>query len=198
MEFKLSMGCSAENLEGIHSAYQQTQGGYRALLSRELFEGFIDKSIDVLSEPLFFFLEIPCTEQEEKKLRKSKKSPFHYNVYYLDNCTTEVAKAIMTQYGQLLIEDGISKFGFGSHESGEEIYILEYNETAVYGGESFERIFKSLNIPNEENYKSLWDNFSTETPGECRMVEIDGETVYDIPENLKNAGMYHAQVRERQ
>ena len=196
MDFKLSAGVCAENLTGIHSAYKKTENGFSAILSHELFSEILPDLVECLEEKVFFFLEIPCTEEEEKSLRKNKTDPFHLNVYYLDNCTKEVAKAIIKRYGELLCADGLAKYGFGSHKNGEEIYCVSYQEMFVYGGEAFGKVFEKSGIPCEENYKTLWDNFTEETPGECSGVELNGETVYDIPENLKSEGMYKGEVRE--
>ena len=196
MSFELVQGVSADNLEGIHSAYQSDENGISAILSGELISPVVAGVVEHMKEPVFFFMEIPCSEDEEKKLRKSKSDPFHYNVYYLDGCTISVAKAIMKRYGSLLVNDGLCSFGFGSHENGEEIYCMKYQELRVFGkAKTYEDVFKSLNIPKRENYKSMWDNFSDETPGSCSAVEINGESVYDIIENLKAEGMYLAETR---
>lgn len=189
MELNLILGCTAGDTHGVHPAYSAAEKGFTAIVNREDICKIGEKAIKLLPEPLFFFLEIPCTLDEEKALGKGKKKP-HKNIYYLDNCTAEVCLAILKRYGQLLTDDGLSMFGFGSHNSGEEIYFLKYNELTIFGDKRFEKIFKELNIPREENYTSLWDNFTEETPGECRSVEIDGETVYNIVENLKSEGMY--------
>ena len=47
--------------------------------------------------------------------------------------TLAVAEAIMKRYGQLLINDGLCRFGFGSHSEQEEIYCLKYQVLSVYG-----------------------------------------------------------------
>ena len=196
MSFELVQGVSADNLEGIHSAYQSDENGISAILSGELISPVVVGVVEHMKEPVFFFMEIPCSQDEEKKLRKSKSDPFHYNVYYLDGCTISVAKAIIKRYGSLLVNDGLCSFGFGSHENGEEIYCMKYQEVRVFGkAKTYEDVFKRLNIPEKENYKSMWDNFSDETPGSSSAVEINGESVYDIIENLKAEGMYLAETR---
>ncbi|MBO5447864.1 MAG: hypothetical protein J5994_00925 [Ruminococcus sp.] len=196
-EFRLCQGVDAENLQGIRSAYCLCDNRISAVLSAELLLPAAEKAVKLLKAPLFFFLELPCTEQEEKKLRKSNSDPLHYNVYYLDGCTADVAAAILKRYGELLVSDGISRFGFGSHETGEEIYFLYYQEVCVYGDPSrYEGIFKDLGASRENKLVTLWDNFSQETPGSRICVEVDGETVYDIRENLEPEGMYLANTSE--
>lgn len=197
LSFRLTQGVSAEDLSGIHSAYYADENGVSAVLSGELIRPVVEEAIKKLAEPVFFFLELPCSEDEERELRKSRSDPFHYGIYYLDGCTLPVAQAIMNRYGDLLVNDGLSRFGFGSHETGEEVYCLNYQNVSVYGKrESYEPIMKKLSVPFEKDYRTLWDNFSQETPGSSAVVEINGETVYDIPKLLKAEGMYLAEIAE--
>lgn len=197
MSFQLVQGVSAENISGVHSAYSVTENGVSAVLSAELIADFFVKALSKLEERVFFYLELPCSDDEEKKLRSKKSDPFHYNVYYLDGCTIPVAKAIMKRYGELLMNDGLARFGFGSHKSGEEIGKFKYQNISAYGrSKVFADILEKLGAAREEEYKTLWDNFSDETPGCCSVVEINGETVFDIPEKLKSEGMYLADTVE--
>ena len=197
MSFELVQGVSVENIDNIHSAYSILDNGISAIVSAEQMSTLIKDLIKQLDEPVFFFVELPCGEDEEQKLRKSKTDPLHYNLYYLDNCTLPVAEAIMKRYGQLMINDGFCRFGFGAHETGEEIYCLKYQMISVYGNsDKFSKCFDKHKIPCEKEFVSLWDTFTNEAPGISSAVEINGETVYDIVENLKSEGMYHADVVE--
>ena len=197
MSFQLVQGVSADNLEGIHSAYCICANGISAVLSAELIGKAVEDLLKSFEEPVFFFVELPCSDDEEKKFRKSKTDPFHYNLYYLDNCTLSVADAIMKCYGDLLINDGLCRFGFGSHKNGEEIYCLNYQNISVYGeAAKFEPVFAGLGAAKEDEIKNLWDNFTKDTPGTSLSVEINGETVYDIPVKLKSEGMYLSYVIE--
>lgn len=197
MAFELVQGVSADNFHKVHSAYSVNEKCFSATVSAELMYPLITDLIKQLSEPVFFFIELPCSEEEEKKLRKSKTDPMHYNLYYLDNCTLAVAEAIMKRYGQLLINDGLCRFGFGSHSEQEEIYCLKYQVLSVYGEQKkFKKCFEQHKIPYEDDFLTLWDTFTNEAPGVSSHVEINGETVFDIVENLKSEGMYLADVIE--
>lgn len=197
MGFELVQGVSAENCSEVHSAFYADENGISATLSAEIFCSVITDLVDELCEPVFFFVELPCSDDEEKSLRKSKKDPFHYNVYYLDNCTVPVAKAIMKRYGELLVNDGLCRFGFGSHKDDEEIYCMKYQVVSVYGdAKRFKRVFEKHDVPEEMGFKTLWDTFTNDTPGTSSAVEINGETVYDIVSNLKKEGLYLSDVVE--
>lgn len=44
---------------------------------------------------------------------------------------------------------------------------------------------------------TAWQTFSDEHYGECSRIDTDGKSVYDIPEMLKDRGIYFAERRER-
>lgn len=178
--FTLCQGISVKGTEKFFSQYKQTENGLSGILSREDIIPTAKAFVESLKEPVFFFLELPKEDEEG------------YDVYYLDNCTKEVAKAIIKRYGQLLADDGVSKFGFGSHADDEEIYFQEYQEFSVYSKSpnKVEMIMKKSGVRKADKINSMWDLFSDENPGCLSMVELDGETVFDIPVNLESVGMY--------
>ena len=197
MAFKLVQGVDVDNIENVHSAYRVDENSIYSVLSAEIYEEAVSELVEKLVEPVFFFLEIPCSAEEEKILRKSKSDPYHYNIYYLDNCTIPVAHAIMKRYGELLVNDGVSRFGFGSHNNEEEIYCKSYQAVSVYGNiKKFQNVLDEMNIPCEAEIKTIWDVLSGENTGTCSTVEINGETVNDIAANLKPEGMYLADTVE--
>ena len=185
-------------LEGVKTAYSVGENSFiDSVLSAELIRPFLEQGVKQLPEPHFFFIELPCTEDEEKALRKSKSAPSHYKVYYLDNCTEEVSQAILKRYGALLINDGLTRFGFGSNLSGEEIYVMDYQQVQVYADDlRFIPLFETLGAERVSELRTPWDNFTPENVGVSAAVEIEGETTSDIPENLSEEGMYLAETRE--
>ena len=46
-----------------------------------------------------------------------------FDVYYIDGCTQEECLVLLEKYGKLLVNDGMNRFGFGCHESGDEIML---------------------------------------------------------------------------
>ena len=196
MAFELIQGVSVTDLSGIVSAYCVGDGFIDAVLSAGLIRSALEELLRLLDEPHFFYLELPCSEQKEKELRRSKQDPGHVDVYYLDNCTREVSLAILDRYGELLINDGLVRFGFGSHKTNDEIDVLRYQQLVVYGGEKYAAAFEKPGVPRTDKLKTMWDNFTPDTPGACSSVEIEGEKIYDLPELLSEAGMYYAETRE--
>lgn len=58
-----------------------------------------------------------------------------------------------------------------------------------------EKLFDRLGIDvvGEDEVVTLWDLINEDNAGCISCVEADGETVFDIPENLKSEGMYEAE-----
>ena len=82
-------------------------------------------------EPLFFILELPVTSDRETPIAPGIVEKLHKDVYYIDGCSREECLVLMERYGELLINDGISKFGFGGHESQDEIMLDKYNVVVI-------------------------------------------------------------------
>ena len=111
--------------------------GHRVSLVENLFESFTkltehhlmanvhaEKILEVFhhfiaihDEPLFFILELPVSIDREKVIEKNIIKESHKDVYYIDGCSREECLALLIRYGDLLVNDGLSKFGFGGHKS---------------------------------------------------------------------------------
>ncbi len=176
--FVVTQGLVLSDTNGVGEFFENIPGGYAVYPSAFKMKALAESFIDKISEPMFFFLELP---KEGEALK--------YDLYYLE-CTKPVAKAVLKRYGELLINDGVSRFGFGSHKNDEEIYFSSLQTVYIYTkreGE-FEGILKSLEISNDKKLSAA-DKFDPEND-DITLVEIDGETVFDIAENLKDAGLY--------
>ncbi len=179
--------------------------------SQQLYEGYsiadesitanvsVDKIEEVMmhflgmhqKERVFFILEIPAKKEdtEEKNVET--------DVYYIDGLEAEEAAVILERVGELLYNDGLSSFGFGGHESQDEIMYGKYNVVNVFTHEmdSFDGFFEEHEIFETDNLITGWDTLSRETPGTGSRYEKDGRTVFDIPEMFKEWGMYLAEQR---
>lgn len=103
----------------------------------------------------------------------------------------------MDCYGDLLINDGLSCCGFGCHDDKSEIMKNKYNEITVWTTEpqKYHKLMKKY-APQVESCKTAWETFSDTTAGECISIELDGISVYDLPERLKSMGLYLAEQEE--
>ena len=198
MAFELAQGIDIPDIGGLNDGFSKStdrDGCYTALLSAEKLKGFINGFTELIPEPIFFFIELPCPHEEEKRLGGGG----HYRLYYLDNCTKPVIKAIMKTYGDLLVGDGICRFGFGGNESGDEIYVQSYKVMSIYCSNSrvengLNKLFKEYGAEFREALTTPWDIISEENSGVCVRAEEDGISLFDLPELLEEAGMYFSET----
>ena len=191
--------------------------GHRVTLVENLFESFTkltehhlmanvhsEKILEVFQhfiaihdEPLFFILELPVSIDREKVIAKNIINESHMDVYYIDGCSIEECLVLLIRYGDLLVNDGLSKFGFGGHKSHDEIMLDSYNVVAIYSKElsKFNDFFEPHNIQFVEELVTAWETFSETSPGISEIYESNGKTVYDLPEELAEWGIYLAETR---
>ena len=191
--------------------------GHRVTLVENLFESFTkltehhlmanvhsEKILEVFQhfiaihdEPLFFILELPVSIDREKEIAKNIINDSHMDVYYIDNCSIEECLVLLIRYGDLLVNDGLSKFGFGGHKSHDEIMLDSYNVVTIYSKElsKFNDFFEPHNIQFVEELVTAWKTFSKTSPGISEIYECNGKTVYDLPEELAEWRIYLAETR---
>ena len=159
----------------------------------EVFQHFIG----IHDEPLFFILELPVSIDREKVIEKNIINELHKDVYYIDNCSREECLVLLIRYGDLLVNDGLSKFGFGGHKSHDEIMLDSYNVVTIYSKElsKFYDFFEPHNIQFVEELVTAWKTFSETSPGISEIYESNGKTVYDLPIELAEWGIYLAETR---
>ena len=159
----------------------------------EIFQHFIV----IHDEPLFFILELPVSIDREKEIAKNIINELHKDVYYIDNCSREEFLVLLIRYGDLLVNDGLSKFGFGGHKSHDEIMLDSYNVVTIYSKElsKFYDFFEPHNIQFVEELVTAWKTFSETSPGISEIYESNGKTVYDLPIELAEWGIYLAETR---
>ena len=158
----------------------------------EIFQHFIV----IHDEPLFFILELPVSIDREKVIAKNIIKESHKDVYYIDGCSREECLALLIRYGDLLVNDGLSKFGFGGHKSHDEIMLDSYNVVTIYSKElsKFNDFFEPHNIQFVEELVTAWKTFSKTSPGISEIYESNGKTAYDLPTELAEWGIYLAET----
>ncbi|WP_037344852.1 hypothetical protein [Ruminococcus sp. FC2018] len=182
-KFILCQGVSLRSTGQVVSAFTVQGEDVKGILSAPLILPAARAFIKSVKEPVFFFLELPAEDGES------------YETYYLDNCTKPVAEAIIKRFGELVANDGISRFGFGSNSTEEEIYFKDYQEFSAYlrSPQGFAAALEKLGVQEKDSFATLWQQLSDDNVGSLSPVELDGETVYDIPGALEQAGMYLSQ-----
>ncbi len=199
MEFQLPAGIAIDNIEGLKSSYQISGNGITALLSNEKLIELLELYTDLLPEPIFFFIEIPCDESEERALRHEDSKESHYRLYYLDNCTRPVIKALIECYGELLTGDGVCRFGFGQNGGDDELYVQDFKVIDVSCSSEAMRkdvikMLKSCCANEVSSIVTPWEILSDDNEAVCTTAEVDDFTVFDIPTSLEDAGMYFDRI----
>lgn len=192
---KLVEGCQVPFPERLSEGYEMGTRYTYLQLDAERIPLALEKFLDCRrGEKVFFILELPTNIQEEPEPERV----FHKDIYYLDNCTVDQARELLREHGELLIGDGMSAFGFGGQESGDEVMVEKYNLVTLWAKRpvKWKPLLEELGLPEQEHLVTAGETFDRDHPGQCRTVEVDGMTVYDLPERLKDRGLYFAERRK--
>jgi hypothetical protein len=202
-EFKLVDGVSVPDLTGIEEGYsmRQTEAGFWQISINVSADHLRTVYLDLcrrVESPTFAYIEIPTNESEEEKLRSKSSSPFHKDVYYFDNLAFDAYLRIFDQYERFFINDGMITFGFGSHKEIDEVRIERYKlvEILTTIPENYLRYLEFNSFPKKERLRTVFDNFSEEAPGNTRLLEYDGKTIYEMTQDLSQKGFYFAERRD--
>lgn len=188
--FKVAQGIIISDVRGVSPAFEVTQDGknglYTVVLDAPRIKSFLLDYCPLLPEPAYFSVEIPNQQDGG------------YDIYYVDGCTRPVIEAIIKRYGDLLIDDGYARFGFFAHQTAEQLYVSDLDTIQIYtqNHEIIEKLLEKYGLPRRDSCKKLWDILSQENPCELVHVEVEEESVYDLPALLADAGIYLAGKRE--
>ena len=196
--FVLRAGCKAPFPGQLHEAYAVTDNRLTANVSADKIKSVMEHFIRLHNEPLFFILELPAKQDDETEISPGVLEKLHVDVYYIDGCTQEEALAILLRVGDLMINDGLCSFGFGCHDSTDEIMFGKYNVTTVFSRqiEKYHAFFQEHGIFETDRLITAWDTFNGEHPGASAIVKTNGKDVYAIPEMFAAWGIYKAEQRE--
>ncbi len=194
----LRTGCNVPFPEKLSEEYMLTDHKIIANISAKKIRTVMEHFICILYEPVFFILVLPSKLDVEEEFRPGVVEKLHKDVYYIDGCTNEEALTILLRIGDLMINDGMCSFGFGCHESTDEIVFGKYNVTTIFSRniEQYIDFMADHEIPKADHITTAWDTFSQEHPGISERIATDGEDVFSIPEMFADWGIYKAEQRE--
>ena len=190
--FNFKKGCDVPFPEMIHEEYEKNEYGYIANISTEKIVDVLKDFVNMQDGLVFFFLEVPTNLNDEPQ--KEKVTNFHKDIYYMDGLTKEKSFSFLDEVGEVLSNDGLCKFGFGS-QSYDEIMVGKYNVVTISCKENnlYEELFLKNNIKPTNHLVTAWDTFTQESPGRSRKIELNGKTVYSIIDDFRDRGMYFAE-----
>ncbi len=197
-KLKLKAGAKISSASPIYEGYEVGENYITANVGVDKIESVLQHFIVMHEEPIFFILELPANADAETPIAPGIVNALHKDIYYIDGCSQEEALTILIRVGNLLYNDGLSSFGFGCHESGDEIMFGKYNVLTIYSQEieKFNDFFDAHEIEKTDDLLTAWDTFTKDTPGVSERYEIDGKTVFDIPKQFEDWGMYLAEQRK--
>ncbi|MEO8628050.1 MAG: hypothetical protein ABI612_08095 [Betaproteobacteria bacterium] len=201
--FQVARGIDVPSLSGIHEAYAielapNGQTIFTVNVSADRMEAVFDVLSSEVSEPGFLLLEVGTHLSIEKTLRQSSSDPFHKDLYYLDGISHQQLLDILKLYGELLIHDGGVNFGYGGRVGVDEVFVGPYKVLYIYTGaaEKYEHALGKLGFQMEDSLKTVWDNFTSESPGRRNTVTVENKTIWNVIDELKDYGLYFAERRE--
>ena len=197
-KLKLKAGAKVSSPTILYEGYEVGENHIFANVGVNKIESVFQHFIALHKEPMFFILELPANADDETEIAPGVVDTLHKDIYYIDGCSQEEALTILIRVGELLYNDGISSFGYGLHESGDEIIFSKYNVLTIYSHqiERYSDFFEAHEIEKTTNLITAWDTFSEEYPGESTRYDKDGKSVYDIPKQFEEWGMYLAEQRK--
>ena len=196
--FQTASGITIPFPEKIKEEFQVFDNYIQLNLSFEKIRPMLDDFLEQLAEPLFIAIQIPLSAQEEAEIRKDNTDPLHQRVCYLDGQTKEQVQAILAQYGDLLLNDGISSFAIASHITNDELFIQKYKLINIYcrEPEMYFDLLEKYELEQTDDLITVWNTFSSETPGEARRIELNGIDIFDVYNDLLKLGLYEAKIIE--
>ncbi|MDD3193257.1 MAG: hypothetical protein PHE47_05310 [Oscillospiraceae bacterium] len=184
--FYAAQGVRIPDLMDVHSAYEmeKNENGwlFTVVLDAPRIPAFLNDYCAILPQPGYFTLELPIEGEEA------------YDIYYVDGCTTPVLQAIVDCYGDLLVADGYVRFGFAAHEKPEQLYVSDLKTIQIYTANEkpVADLLQKYDLIAEPCCKKLWDILSDKNPCELIHVEVEEQSIFDLPALLADAGIYSA------
>lgn len=195
---ELVKGCKVPKNRLLFEQYEVCGSMLTANVNACKIQEVVEHFITMQRELVFFILELPSNENDEKLLRKNDSDPFHKDIYYIDGLEKDQALVLLIRYGELLINDGLSRFGFGVQDGTAELMVEKYNIVTLWTRtmKPYADFFDIHQIPLADHCFTAWETFTKDSPGVSERIEINGKTVFDLPEELKDWGIYFAERRE--
>lgn len=193
-------GCSVPDASKLAPAYERDERGLLANVNAEDICPLMEEFLSMQNDRVFLILEVQSNLKDEELLRKHDTDQFHIDVFYWDGLPKEYAIDLLQKNQELLIHDGMSTFGFGSHGVRAEILLEQYNVVRIFSEEPslYEALLERHGIPRVHELQTAWTQFGSGAYGECRAHKYHGKTIYDFIEFLKPYGLYFAERRELQ
>jgi hypothetical protein len=201
--FEFAKGVSVSAPEKISEGFccSVNEKGYTVItinVSRKKIGPTFLRLASLVKSPSYFIYEVPTNEKVENSLGSKEPEIYHKDVYYLDGKDIAACKTIFRKYEQYFVDDGMVCFGFGYHKGTDEVFVGRYKVFEVYAQEPNKYIqeLSEMGFKQSPKLTTVWDTFTPKTPGKCERLTLQGKTIYNVAEELKEIGFYYAERRE--
>ena len=156
--------CKVPFPEKLFEEYEVKDTAIYANVNASKVVDMMERFIEMHDEPMFFILELPCKNEDgitsEKTITNANDD---YDVYFIDGLNAQQAIDCLNSLGSFLVKDGMNNFGFGCHESHEEILLGKYNVMTIYTkrADSYRKFFKDFGIKKVKKLVTAWDTFTS-------------------------------------
>ena len=197
-KLKLKAGSKISSALPVYEGYETRENYIIANVGIDKIDSVLRRFIALHEEQLRFFLELPANVHDEAPVSPGIVRAFHKNIYYIDGCSQQEANVLLDRVGNLLYNDGLSSFGFGCRNSRDEIMFGQYNVLTIYSRsiDKYRGFFDAHGIEKTDDLMTAWDTFTRKTPVDSERYEVDGKSVFDLPKEFEEWGMYFAGQRE--
>lgn len=186
---KLVKGCKVPFPEKLKEAYEVfSDTTFYANINADKIKTVFQKFIELQDEPMFFVLHLPL--DLDTQFSSSWQGAEEREYYFIDNLDRQKALELLDQVAELLVEDGLSRFGFGCHASSDELFKDRFNMMSLTSmfPEHYENFFTELEVPKVDNLVSAWDTFEEGHVGSIERYEVEGCDAFALPDFLLEKG----------
>ena len=198
---KMFKGCEVPDENKLNSEYELLgESWINANIDADKLQALLLDFVKLhKGSPVYFMLELPPEYNSQQQVSYGQNDIGEDNErYYIDDISLEQAEELLAKYGQVLIHDGVSRFGFGGTYAMDELVVDKYNVInimAQMGVEPYEKLLESYGLQKVEAMNTAWDTFSEEEPGVAMRYEENDVSVFDLPALLAPMGMYLHTIR---
>ena len=197
---KMFKGCEVPSPEKLYNEYEALGDNMlNANADVDKVEAILLDFVELhKDEPIYFFLELPPEYRSELQVSSGQNIIGEDNdTYYIDNITPAKARELLALYGEILINDGISRFGFGGNFSNDHLVVDKYNVLNLFAQEiePVQAIFEKHGLVRTDSLVTAWDTFTEEEPGVCTRYVMEDVDVFALPALLGSWGIYLLNIR---
>lgn len=203
VSFRLARGVLVTDIEGITEGFavstpaNASSAFVRVNVSAERIADVFLELASLVDTPGFLILGVPTSQPVEQEFHEPERPSLHRDFHYLGGLDGDDLRSVFGRHRELLVEDGMVTFGFGSHAGLDEVSVGRYKVFEIQStapAKYTERLLH-LGYPRRASLRTVRHTFSPTTPGRLERIEIEGRSVFDLVTELTREGLYFGERR---